>query len=183
VSTEEEKVLSQADIDTLVGLMPDKPRTSSSSIKPITVDKPPQQQSIEPASTDKPAGESTSNKSISSSEVAGLQNNLADLFKRVNKLNEANQRLVVLEEKVEHLAKMMRLQSDHMQPLEQRITEISTRFREYSHFQKIRPELRDDFQCDECQSKANMAFLVKCTTCGKEEWFGWWPENNNSESP
>jgi len=31
------------------------------------------------------------------------------------------------------------------------------------------------FQCDSCGSKEFVSFNVKCTKCGKQSWWGWWP--------
>jgi hypothetical protein len=38
--------------------------------------------------------------------------------------------------------------------------------------------LQDEFKCSHCQSKNLVAFHVKCTSCGKENWMGWWPDSN-----
>jgi len=35
--------------------------------------------------------------------------------------------------------------------------------------------LRYQFKCD-CGAKGHIAAAVKCTACGKEVWWGWWPE-------
>jgi hypothetical protein len=36
-------------------------------------------------------------------------------------------------------------------------------------------DLRRNFTCDSCGSHGFAAVLVKCTDCGKEGWWGWWP--------
>ncbi len=35
---------------------------------------------------------------------------------------------------------------------------------------------RHTFQCDSCASKKTVATRIKCTSCGKENWWGWWPK-------
>jgi hypothetical protein len=176
MGNEDEKVLTQADVDALVALVPDKPRTSASSAKPISADKPAQPTLAENARTSTPVRESPSSNTSSSSEVAALQKALADLTRQVNKLINTTQRIDFLEERVEQLAR----QSPHnKQPAEERIDEIYARLQEFSHNLTNRRELRDDFQCEHCKSKGTVAFLTKCTSCGRERWFGWWPKKKS----
>lgn len=33
------------------------------------------------------------------------------------------------------------------------------------------------FTCASCEADGNVAAKVKCTSCGKENWWGWWPES------
>jgi translation initiation factor 2 gamma subunit (eIF-2gamma) len=35
------------------------------------------------------------------------------------------------------------------------------------------------FQCSECGSGGTVAIHVKCTSCGEENWMGWWPEEDD----
>ena len=32
------------------------------------------------------------------------------------------------------------------------------------------------FHCDSCNSQGLVAFSTKCTKCGKQTWWGWWPQ-------
>ncbi|MDD5191498.1 MAG: hypothetical protein PHE50_10755 [Dehalococcoidales bacterium] len=32
-----------------------------------------------------------------------------------------------------------------------------------------------EFKCDECGSQHTVATVLKCTTCGHQNWRGWWP--------
>lgn len=36
-------------------------------------------------------------------------------------------------------------------------------------------DIRDRFTCG-CGTKGMLAFSIKCTTCSKETWWGWWPK-------
>jgi len=36
--------------------------------------------------------------------------------------------------------------------------------------------LRNEFVCDSCGEKGYVAANIKCTKCGEESWWGWWPE-------
>lgn len=34
------------------------------------------------------------------------------------------------------------------------------------------------FTCTSCETDGNVAAKVKCTNCGKENWWGWWPQSD-----
>lgn len=36
-------------------------------------------------------------------------------------------------------------------------------------------DLREQFKCS-CGTKGMVAVAIKCTNCGRESWWGWWPE-------
>lgn len=44
------------------------------------------------------------------------------------------------------------------------------------------PTMNQMFLCNSCQSQGLVAFSAKCTKCGKQTWWGWWPKNNNSNT-
>jgi hypothetical protein len=35
--------------------------------------------------------------------------------------------------------------------------------------------VRENFTCGTCESSKNVAMPVKCTSCGRVNWWGWWP--------
>jgi hypothetical protein len=39
--------------------------------------------------------------------------------------------------------------------------------------------IRRDFKCG-CGTTKFLAARVKCTKCGGENWWGWWPEENST---
>jgi hypothetical protein len=38
------------------------------------------------------------------------------------------------------------------------------------------PNINKMFHCDSCDSHGLVAFSSKCTKCGKQTWWGWWPQ-------
>lgn len=43
--------------------------------------------------------------------------------------------------------------------------------------QKVsRCDIKKMFHCDSCNSQGMVALYTKCTNCGKENWWGWWPK-------
>lgn len=37
-------------------------------------------------------------------------------------------------------------------------------------------DARHSFVCSSCQNKGNVAARLNCTSCGEENWWGWWPQ-------
>jgi hypothetical protein len=177
MGSEEEKVLSQADVDALVALVPDKPRASASRpkveehVKPVSVGN---------VRTDTSTPGVTSPQKSSTVELDVLQKALTDLTKQVAKLTNAIQRIDILEEKTEQLARALSQSPNNIQPSEGVIREIQAQLKEVSSNLKNKHDLRDIFQCATCKSKSTVAFYTKCTSCGHEKWFGWWPNKKSS---
>jgi len=42
--------------------------------------------------------------------------------------------------------------------------------------QKASCDIKKMFHCDSCNSQGMVALYTKCTNCGKENWWGWWPK-------
>ena len=36
-------------------------------------------------------------------------------------------------------------------------------------------DIHRTYECQHCGSKGNVVGLVKCSECGDEDWWGWWP--------
>ena len=175
MGNDDEKVLSQADVDALVALVPEAPRTEpTATATAVSEDKPLQSATSEPVRTSATDHEPPSS-SCSSTEVIALQKTLADLTRQVSKLANTVQRLDFLEEKTGELAKMIQQSPYSIRFSEKQIAAIDDKVEELSHNLKKRHELRENFQCEHCDSKGTVAFFTKCTSCGQERWFGWWP--------
>jgi DNA repair ATPase RecN len=119
------------------------------------------------------ASESPASENNILSQIAGMQSTLAAFSNQFDKLTNIVQRLDLMEDKIRRISKTVEQISNDENLQSEQVTEIKTRLREY---QKSKSELKDKFQCGACNSKGHMAFAVKCTVCGKEEWFGWWPK-------
>jgi hypothetical protein len=39
----------------------------------------------------------------------------------------------------------------------------------------FRCDVRNNFNCGKCHSQGKVAMYLKCTSCGEEQWVGWWP--------
>jgi prefoldin subunit 5 len=117
------------------------------------------------------------NQESTSGEIDRLQKNIADLSKEVSKLTVAMQTISRLEEKVKQLEAMIKLSPDSTRTLRGRIDEISN-ILEMIQQKKSDYAFFEEYKCSHCQSKNLVAVHVKCTSCGKENWMGWWPDSN-----
>jgi hypothetical protein len=214
VANDDEKVLSQGEVDKLVALVPNKPRPAAAAtatvteaiapapapaadIPPVRINIPVAEKAPEPVITQvrtaaPPPAYSTSpqtNTVVSaqaapSKDIATLKETVADLTRQVSILMDATARLDFMDEKIDHLASLMNNQESGESPATlQQIAEIQAQLRRMARELRPQQELRKHFHCENCQTTGNVAFLTKCTSCGKERWFGWWPKkkepNNN----
>jgi hypothetical protein len=213
MGTGDEKVLSQADVDALVALVPDAPRTAAAVAEPEPVvasapPPPPPAPKVVAASAPAPAAAAEPAVKISTfaskspagappahnpssvsaqslSEVIALKKTVEDLTKQMAKFNAITTRLDQLEDRIGQVSLAIQNTSHNIEPslekipaLEAQLVKIPLLEAELAELaENIRPphELRDDFVCEKCQSHRTMAILTKCTSCGQEKWFGWWP--------
>jgi hypothetical protein len=189
VANDDEKVLSQADVDALVALVPDAPAPRAAapspppqaappppvSVPPVTVNVKTIPAAAEPVRVNTSASHGSSVSSVSLGEVMTLKKSVDDLTKQVNKFANTAQRLDALEERIGELAFNIERNS-HNQPAVQEIAVIQRELRHLSQQLDHRPQgLKEEFFCEHCESAGTMAVMTKCTSCGKEGWFGWWP--------
>jgi hypothetical protein len=105
-----------------------------------------------------------------------LKKNVDDLTKQVNKFANTAQRLDAMEERIGELAFKIERSSYNVQPGREEIAQIRNELRELAREANHRPQgLQDEFLCEHCKAKGTMAVFTKCTSCGREGWFGWWP--------
>ena len=122
----------------------------------------------------------TDEREPSSDEAASLQKTVADLSARVNKLTAAMETITQLEEKVKQLEAIIKLMPDSTRILKGRIDEISNVL-EMLKDEKSDSTFFEGFKCSHCRSRGLVALYVKCTSCGKESWMGWWPDEKSGE--
>ena len=113
-----------------------------------------------------------------SDEVANLQETVAELARHLVKLSSVMQRVDKIEEKIEQIAAVIKLNPDTTTLFERRLDEIHNILETLI---QNKADIRDEFQCSKCQSKKAVAIHVKCTACGNENWMGWWPETEEKQ--
>ena len=146
MANDDEKVLSQADVDALVALVPDAPRAAAplpqatqpppppppvpASVPPIMVNVKTVPAAAEPARANSSAVHGSSVSSVSLGEVMVLKKNVDDLTKQVNKFANTAQRLDAMEERIGELAFKIERSSYNVQPGREEIAQIRNELRE-----------------------------------------------------
>ncbi len=42
-------------------------------------------------------------------------------------------------------------------------------------------DIQNNFECEHCGSRSYVLGIVKCSSCGEEDWWGWWPPEDYEE--
>jgi len=191
----DEKVLSQADIDAMLSTAPQGGTISTCIAETESEHQTAQAETVKkPASNPAPTvveAETTSDtasrreipkETVSSSIAESLQNTLADLVKRLGKMENAMERLDQLEKKIEQVSALAEQSPQNLQTLTNQVQEFDDQLEEIS--ENLRSSLGYGagkiFQCKHCDSKGLVALYVKCTGCGEETWLGWWPKKEQA---
>ncbi len=111
-------------------------------------------------------------------DISTLQKNIADLSREVSKLTAAMQTITQLEEKVKQFEAVIKLMPGANRALKGRIDEIASIV---ETIQQGKSDLAflEGFTCNHCHVKSTVAIHIKCTSCGKDNWMGWWPDENS----
>lgn len=173
----DEKVMSQADIDAMVAVAPER---EAAPEEPV-----PAAAKVEPAPTAKAktAPATSTSREVQQAPAAlaedeSVQSMVADLAQRVAKIEAAMGRLEELQKTVRDANTILRKQPQDFQAVIDELQEVSDQVEEISEKLRNTPvyDMREIFQCNVCDSHGLCAIRVKCTECGRENWWGWWPK-------
>lgn len=134
-----------------------------SEYKPKTAEPPPSVKPVEPV-----------RQQSAPDEADDVKKKIADLTAEVNRLSAALQTVTQLDEKVRQLEAAIKSGPESTRSLQDRIDKIAAKLA--GDVNKPDYGFLEAFRCSHCHSKGNVAIYVKCTSCGKENWMGWWPE-------
>jgi hypothetical protein len=92
------------------------------------------------------------------------------------KVNNYKKRIDHIDEKINEIAGMMQ-QSPAIDTLAARIEELQGMVLNARRRKSDEEHIRDEFHCVKCHSEKLVAVHVKCTSCGTENWMGWFPNS------
>ena len=173
----DEKVMSQADIDAMVAVAPER---EAAPEEPA-----PAAAKVEAAPTAKakaaPANSTSGEERqapAAPAEDESVQSMVADLAQRVAQMEAAMGKLEELQKTVSDANAILRKQPQDFQSVIDELQEVSDQVEEISEKLRNTPvyDMREVFQCNVCDSHGLCAIRVKCTECGRENWWGWWPK-------
>ena len=96
---------------------------------------------------------------------------------RLDTLGAAMERIAQLERGLTETNSAMRLLHQDMQTMAGQGQLVSSRVEGILSNLKatLGYRAKNIYVCASCQTKGDVAAQVKCTHCGKENWWGWWP--------
>lgn len=189
-----EKVMSQADIDALVAAAPEREAPPAGAA--ATAEQAATASEETPAAAPEPRAEPTTHEkekevevpvprtareatpSTTPRELESLRTTVADLMRRVQKIEAA---LSILEQVEKTMAEAKALaqqtplasqdMANQLQTMSNQLEDISAKLLNTPSY-----DIGGMFQCKSCDSEGFVAIRVKCTDCGEERWWGWWPQ-------
>ena len=106
-------------------------------------------------------------------ETGDIAKQLVELTIRVNNFKK---RMDHIDDKINEIAEMMQ-QSPAVDALAGKIEELPGMILNMRHRSTDEERIRDQFHCVKCHSEKLVAVHVKCTSCGTENWMGWFPNS------
>lgn len=154
---EKNKTLSQDDIDALVGKFPNMKQASplaadetvTAGPGPAVTAPPPSQPAAAPATAN------------------SLQSTVADLADRLVKIETA---IAKLNQQTSSPAEPKAM-TQQLQKLSSQVEAITANLKYTAGY-----NIGKVFKCDSCGTTNAVAIPVKCTGCGQQKWWGWWPK-------
>ncbi|MFP3975014.1 MAG: hypothetical protein ACLFVK_02190 [Dehalococcoidia bacterium] len=194
--------LSQGDIDALFAQAQgggDAGSSSKSQPSPPSQQPPPQQTSQNAAAGSRDMGNAASSGGTSPEATNQFQqlaeriDSLENLAQRVDQVESLVTKILALSQQMEvATAKIERLETQianmenapqsaqqDIRPLVNSIKEIDAQLMSILKGLQgtVGYNLGQNFRCSSCGSQGFVAELVKCTVCGEESWWGWWPDD------
>jgi hypothetical protein len=113
---------------------------------------------------------------VSAESVSSLNAKITDLTKQVNQMAASLQQMAALQQKVAELE--MKLNNGGNQGADDKIEQLAGALKKISNNLKGTPGYgaRWSFTCEDCNDQGHVAVKYRCTKCGHEKWYGWWPE-------
>lgn len=113
---------------------------------------------------------------VSADTLNALNAKVVNLTDQLAKMGPSLKRLEYLEKKVIDLE--MKLEKNNKsQELLHRVNQLSEEYKKLSVNLKGTPGygVRHSFTCEKCNDQGHVAQMFRCTSCGQEKWYGWWP--------
>jgi hypothetical protein len=92
-------------------------------------------------------------------------------------------RLELLERSAAENSQALDQMQQQLGVIAERVNALAARFEEIAQGLRDTPnyKVREHFVCGSCNSKGSVAAPIKCTECGKINWWGWWPSRGKGE--
>jgi len=107
-----------------------------------------------------------------------IQRSLSDLTQRTAELETQLRLLEQTPTQVDGTGAAVQQLEEKLEAVARRLSDMDSRLTTVTEGLRGTPSygVRNDFTCEACGSRDFLAIPLKCTTCGREGWWGWWPE-------
>ena len=178
----DETVLTQADIDAMIAANaqePAAPTEAPAQQQPVYTDSSVVKNKQEPqqskasrsiSTTDAPKGNESQQVANSYPQIESLYAMMADLTKRLNKIEMAMSKFEQMEKIITETVADTSQSPQALRELEEQVEDITEKLSASLGY-----NIGNIYHCSCCGSDELVAIRVKCTECGDENWLGWWP--------
>jgi len=99
------------------------------------------------------------------------------LTKQLGQITGALKRLDAVEKKLGDLTAKVENNRESAQTA-QRVQKLNDELKKIPVNLKGTPGygIKHTFDCEKCSDHGHVAVMFRCTNCGHERWYGWWPE-------
>ncbi len=187
-----DQLLSQADVDALVASLtqndppkPAAPAPKSSALPAVSakpaVNKPASPPSVPVAGAAgkaSPRPASTAVKpEVKQDVISDLNAKIVELTRQLGYLGAAMKRIDTLEKRVFELESKSG-KNPGTASTDQKVQQLTDEMRKIVTNLKGTPGygVRESFNCEKCDDHGHVAVQFRCTKCGRERYYGWWPE-------
>jgi hypothetical protein len=129
-----------------------------------------------PVNTASRSGSAPVSSEAGNETISALNTKVAELTKQLNNLGAALKRMEMLEKKVSEME--AKAAKNNPATADLKIQQLTDEMRKIVVNLKGTPGYgaKNTFTCEKCDDQGHVAVQYRCTKCGKERWYGWWPE-------
>jgi hypothetical protein len=187
-----DQLLSQADVDALVVSLSknDAPKPAAPAAKPPSPAPAPvaAKSAAAPSRPSGPASVSAASPAprlasapikpeVNNDVISGLNSKIVELTRQIGIMGAAVKKIETLEKKVSELEAKSGKNSGAA-VTDQKVQQLTDEMKKIVTNLKGTPGygVRNTFSCEKCDDHGHVAVEFRCTRCGHERWYGWWPE-------
>jgi len=107
-----------------------------------------------------------------------LQATVTDLAQRIAKIETSISQLIQKERETTGTSVPVKRLSKRLETVVKDLQKVNSRVVRITRGLDGTPGygVRGDFTCEACGSRGTVAIPARCTNCGREGWWGWWPK-------
>ena len=111
------------------------------------------------------------------SALDSIQTTVTQLAERLDNMDTTLAGLAIPDKSVDAVKTVVHAMQQDFQAVMQRLETLTGQVESILHGLQgtLGHDMRSAFKCRSCDSEESVAARIKCTSCGTENWWGWWP--------